>query len=240
MVTMNESTLVCVSGFNDGAQMLRECVQSANALGFHVLYMDGAYPLFLDDPDEDVWTSDEALQKALVDLHVDEGDHEFRWTSEADKKNEVLRQAETLRTPSGGWYKWALFLDVDERLEGTYYNFTPEDHYKLGDPTELWWINMYRYDVHLPHNPQGFPMPRMLRLHPSLHFKPPRDYDVYREEKQIAFMDGATIPSYCEGHYALLDPGILRIRHERNKRTDERRNKAGRYYQRQRGDVNVR
>lgn len=222
---------VCISGWLD-TELLRGCVESVAEFGWPVTYADGAYRLFLGPDDKPTPTDEAELEDALesVDWCTLSAPLPLGvWESEAKKKTELARVA-MAQWPDA---EWLLFLDTDERIEAPSGLAALESAWPDRFPDQMWAsLNIYRPDH--PHNPDGFPLPRLLRADPSLEFRPPRDFDAYRDGERIAFLDGERVPESMVSRHSWIHPRYLRIRHERRLRPVERADMTGRYCQRRR------
>jgi len=230
-MSLAPTVLVCVSGFRDTA-LLRGCVRSANALGWPVLYADGAYRTFLDRPDSDPWvTSSDELREATEgsDVAFMPALQKQPWPDEPTKLNAILNHVsahyDIFYRPT-----WLVFLDCDERLEWV----NPREEvtgflYALLSMPEIKWATIKTYQ------PKSGVISSVARF-----FK----FDEHIREN-LAFSsippfpllwDGAALCAPCESSYTGLRTNcvnipysLLRIRHECGRQTAERKAQLARY-----------
>lgn len=211
----------CLSGWRD-AGLARVAAASARLLGWPVAYADGAYRLY----SETEWATpaaDLAELASEVDVMVP-APAAGPWASEAAKKTVLLRAAEAMLGT------WALFLDADERLEAPDWRALTAWLWENLPGLEWVDINLYRPDG----RDAGGPLPRLVMLSPDLEFRPPRDFELWRGGRRVAYLDGERVPAEQAGAHAMVPPRLLRIRHDRHLRPVERTEMSARYLQRRR------
>lgn len=216
---MLDGLVVCVNGFGDERLLLPALAESVRPLGCPVLYVDGAWELFLE-PGEPHDGDAEAVAAAFrgMDLWV-VGAPGRPWSSDAEKKTAGFRAARERGS-------WCLWLDTDDRVElgpgGA--SALAEAWAERGGDVGL--VNIWRPDQ--PWARDGLWYPRAFPLDAPLHLRPPRDWDVWRGGERAAWpeMDGAAPP----GAAARVPAGVLRLRHDRAARPKESLDRTGRYY----------
>ena len=233
--------VACIPGFKD-EELLGDCLDSVRSAGMSVIYADGAYALFLRPtlcakhareaatgvdvyalgrpdtcescgPSVESWRGDEARARQLVEAvggRFIPAPSAGPWPGEAEKRQALFEAA----YDAGAEY--ALFLDVDERVE-----IGPDIFNWLDRSGDVGLLRLYQAG-----NGELI-LPRLLRLEAGLEFRGPRDFDVYRGSTKIAWpgmrTGGVEIPR-----------AALCIRHERVRRSEERHRLAGEYYCRRR------
>lgn len=236
--------VACIPGFRD-EELLGECLDSVRSAGMSVIYADGAYSLFLRPtlcakhareaatgvdvyslgrpdtcescgPSVEGWHGDEARARQLVETaggRFLSAPAAGPWLGEAEKRQALLEVA------TGSGAEWALFLDVDERVE-TGPGFSDWlDGALIGD------VGILR--LYQPGLAGELRLPRLLALGTGLEFRGPRDFDVYRGANKVAW------PGMRTGGVEIPRAAIC-IRHERVQRSEERHRLAGEYYCRRR------
>lgn len=201
---------VLISGFNDEG-LLSGAIASAKRLGWRVAYADGGYRLFVR-PGESWRSCSEQLKEAQEADLILPAPPDAPWASEADKKTALLRTVHEDFGPG-----WVLFLDADERIEAD------KVPMKVGaSPVAM--VNIYRDDMGgVGRN--GFMLPRLFRNSAGVHFRPPRDFDVYDGDGNLLCspVEDASTRAWD------VSPSTLRIRHDHYLRSIDRHNREGEY-----------
>ena len=171
------------------------------------------------------------------------GPNDAPFEREAAKRTALLRLVEDMGA------EWGLFLDADERIETDLSADDLSDRILSWTEADfvsaLWWLMVDIYQSS-PASP-AWKVPRMIRIapchdrapRPLLEFRPPRDFDLYRDGERIAYLDGEPVPAELSGRYGSLSPDVLRIRHDRHLRTPERIDMSAAYVVRRRREHGV-
>lgn len=212
--------LVVIPTWRD-AELLRGALESVAAAGLPALVCDGRYETYAQGGP---WaTPEDEIAEAVAgvpDVTVRWARRDRAWTDEAEKKSDLARGA----IAAGA--DWLLFLDADERLEtepGALAGFL-----RL-DPRPLEWAYVNLYLSSEKGVADGYPVPRLLRARDGLHFRPPRDFDAYVGEERVVYLDGEHVPEELADAWTEVPRGVLRIRHDRHLRGQERLEMSGRY-----------
>ena len=209
-----------VSGWRDGLSIVQPCVDSILERGLSAYYLDGAYSTYCFDPKLSATPAAELPTGHMLDIGTGLG---RPWRSEAEKRTRLVLGA--VEEPD---YEdeFILVMDADERLEGDVGELIG---WAMGRPeTELWWtVSLYWPTV------QGSlqRLPRLLRYHPSLEFRGHRDWQLWREGRRIAPVEGDPAFNHeeADGLWAPVPWEVARLRHDRHERPAWRRRMSARY-----------
>lgn len=219
--------LVCISGWRDGYNVLRPCLESAVALGFPVLLLDGAYSTYAP---RGPWATPETeLSEAIAGLPnvtVTRAMSSRPWLDEAEKRTQLVLAGVAMGAD------WLLTLDADERLEG---EPGALEAYLREDPRPLRWAMLELYQPGV----KGYPIPRLVRAHDELTFRPPLDYQLWCGQTRIAYLDGEHVPEELQDALTEIPASVIRIRHDRHLRPQTRLEMSGQYVRERRRQFGV-
>ena len=218
--------VVAVSGYDDMTG-LAGLLLSVEPFALPVVYLDGAHELYHREAGGGRWDRARELANmaappgVLVTLPALE---DRPWTCEAEKREHlagwIVEHREVIGSPD-----WILWLDDDERLEGS----PPALAQALEMSRGLDWLDVNLWRPDHTHAPQGFDHPRIMAVQPGITFDRGYSWVARLNGERFAYKHGERVSKRYDGCVVSLSPDIVRIRHERRARTAERLRTQGRY-----------